>query len=559
MFKRKEFSQKQVYIEDGSFLKKDSVIPKTVTSQPRPPRRPSPLFFDKVYKPDTKGRSSPIFEKSSKSNAKTKHSPLTGSYSLELNDGYSSLKSRQSPTNSAPSSVKGMRKKLAPLLGRKKKGNLPQQQQIQNVVDGEENDADILYYDDALTQKSDSAGIQSLAGDYSSDADFYLAHLGDRDMRTEYVLNNYRHPPPYPGSKKPQPHPKKTDSSGKNLDKSEVDAPMIKRLLEENNKALVDNASMINLWHSGSSSGTSTSLGKRDHDQNYENLVIVNRLDDSTDKLVMRTQALMSRKHLGDSTNSVDNTVGDKNLKIDNEKSGVGVDSIDSYNYGVNAGDDASYDEDLSSALDIYRKRQQYYTSLNTATQAPFTQAEMDELSAAGCKESVVDEDESDSFVEDVAVFGSREELSDRVNMEVPGARSDNDKLGRSEVSSLMMKFRKTSLDDLGTSTLDSSVESNPLHSDSTYVPPSPYLNADIPEWLHVYSKASPDLDKFLKWDMFRYHELDCWQTMLKRLYKKELEQIVLWFEEYRQSLLDEVTDRNSKLNANPVIQKSDV
>ena len=36
---------------------------------------------------------------------------------------------------------------------------------------------------------------------------------------------------------------------------------------------------------------------------------------------------------------------------------------------------------------------------------------------------------------------------------------------------------------------------------------------------------------------MFRYPELDCYQTMLKRLYKKEVEQVVLWFEEYRSAL----------------------
>lgn len=40
---------------------------------------------------------------------------------------------------------------------------------------------------------------------------------------------------------------------------------------------------------------------------------------------------------------------------------------------------------------------------------------------------------------------------------------------------------------------------------------------------------------------MFRYPELDCWQTMLKRLYKKELEQVVMWFEEYRIALCDEL------------------
>ena len=46
---------------------------------------------------------------------------------------------------------------------------------------------------------------------------------------------------------------------------------------------------------------------------------------------------------------------------------------------------------------------------------------------------------------------------------------------------------------------------------------------------------------------MFRYTQLDCWQTMLKRLYKKELEQVVLWFEEYRSALSDEL-DRQEEI-----------
>eukprot|EP00794_Sanderia_malayensis_P020398 gene20398-22411_t len=100
-----------------------------------------------------------------------------------------------------------------------------------------------------------------------------------------------------------------------------------------------------------------------------------------------------------------------------------------------------------------------------------------------------------------------------------------------------------------------------------TYVPPSPYMHAEIPEWLQVYSKASPDLDQFLKWEMFRIPELDCWQTMLKRLYMKELEQVVLWFEEYRQSLQQELERREREMGINrvtmaiidPRIQKSNV
>ena len=47
---------------------------------------------------------------------------------------------------------------------------------------------------------------------------------------------------------------------------------------------------------------------------------------------------------------------------------------------------------------------------------------------------------------------------------------------------------------------------------------------------------------------MFRLHELDCWQTMLKRLYMKELEQVVYWFEEYRQSMQYEMERREEEL-----------
>jgi len=93
-----------------------------------------------------------------------------------------------------------------------------------------------------------------------------------------------------------------------------------------------------------------------------------------------------------------------------------------------------------------------------------------------------------------------------------------------------------------------------------TYVPPSPYMYADIPEWLHVYAKASPNLDELIKWDMFRLPELDCWQTMLKRLYMKELEQVVFWFEEYRQSMQQEMERREREMGimriANPVIDQ---
>ena len=58
------------------------------------------------------------------------------------------------------------------------------------------------------------------------------------------------------------------------------------------------------------------------------------------------------------------------------------------------------------------------------------------------------------------------------------------------------------------------------------------------------YHAILPTLPLFVsvfQWDLFRYAELDCWQTMLKRLYKKEAEQVVMRHEEYRQALQREL------------------
>lgn len=75
----------------------------------------------------------------------------------------------------------------------------------------------------------------------------------------------------------------------------------------------------------------------------------------------------------------------------------------------------------------------------------------------------------------------------------------------------------------------------------SVLVPASPYLLEEIPHWLAVYFKATADLDYKLRWDMFRVNELDCYNAMLTRLYKQELEKIVMRYESYRAALLVEM------------------
>lgn len=49
---------------------------------------------------------------------------------------------------------------------------------------------------------------------------------------------------------------------------------------------------------------------------------------------------------------------------------------------------------------------------------------------------------------------------------------------------------------------------------------------------------ASINLDYKLNWDLFRLNELDCFNAMLTRLYKQELQNIVMRYESYRYSTL---------------------
>uniref|UniRef100_A0A1B6K8H7 WW domain-containing protein n=1 Tax=Graphocephala atropunctata TaxID=36148 RepID=A0A1B6K8H7_9HEMI len=87
------------------------------------------------------------------------------------------------------------------------------------------------------------------------------------------------------------------------------------------------------------------------------------------------------------------------------------------------------------------------------------------------------------------------------------------------------------------------------FHPHSVLVPANPYLNQEIPHWLSVYSRASAELDHKLRWEMFRLPELDCFNAMLTRLYKQELEEIVMRYEAYRASLLCEMEQRMSAPN----------
>uniref|UniRef100_A0A023F866 Putative scaffold protein salvador n=3 Tax=Triatoma infestans TaxID=30076 RepID=A0A023F866_TRIIF len=82
------------------------------------------------------------------------------------------------------------------------------------------------------------------------------------------------------------------------------------------------------------------------------------------------------------------------------------------------------------------------------------------------------------------------------------------------------------------------------FHPHSALVPANPYLNHEIPHWLGVYSRASQELDYKLRWELFRLPELDCFSAMLTRLYKHQLEEIVMRYEAYRSALLLEIEMR---------------
>lgn len=82
------------------------------------------------------------------------------------------------------------------------------------------------------------------------------------------------------------------------------------------------------------------------------------------------------------------------------------------------------------------------------------------------------------------------------------------------------------------------------FHPHSALVPANPYLNQEIPHWLEVYSKASQDIDHKLRWELFRLPELECFNAMLTRLYKHQLEEIVMRYEAYRSALMCEIEVR---------------
>ncbi|CAG2112839.1 unnamed protein product [Medioppia subpectinata] len=78
----------------------------------------------------------------------------------------------------------------------------------------------------------------------------------------------------------------------------------------------------------------------------------------------------------------------------------------------------------------------------------------------------------------------------------------------------------------------------------SHIVPANPYLTEEIPQWLYIYANAPPEHDHKLKWELFRVSELDCFQAMLNRLHRKDMEDLVMSFEQTRRALQREIDKR---------------
>ncbi|KAH9375972.1 hypothetical protein HPB48_000814 [Haemaphysalis longicornis] len=93
------------------------------------------------------------------------------------------------------------------------------------------------------------------------------------------------------------------------------------------------------------------------------------------------------------------------------------------------------------------------------------------------------------------------------------------------------------------------------FHQHSVLVPANPYLTEEIPKWLYIYSRAPPESDHKLKaggslWNLFRLPELECFQAILNRLHRQELEELVMSYEVERLAIAKEMERRRLEMMA---------
>uniref|UniRef100_A0A915KRF9 Uncharacterized protein n=1 Tax=Romanomermis culicivorax TaxID=13658 RepID=A0A915KRF9_ROMCU len=75
----------------------------------------------------------------------------------------------------------------------------------------------------------------------------------------------------------------------------------------------------------------------------------------------------------------------------------------------------------------------------------------------------------------------------------------------------------------------------------------NPYIvQQEVPDWLYIYAKAPHESDHLLKWDVFRWPQLEYFNVMMIRLLKQEVAQIVIEYERYRHAIVSEIERRRN-------------
>ena len=200
--------------------------------------------------------------------------------STDISESYiSSKQSHRLQSNSAPNSTKGVRRKFAPsFLMRRKKNNTGSQNNYENIDIEEEDVTDIAFYDDLVSEQESINPVMLSQLDDSQLSTIEVEPFEKLyKSRMEFVLNNYRKPPPYPGTKREK---RSTINTATQL-QGDVDTPLIRQLLKDKN--LNDNASMNNYWQASPAHHSQTPKQTQLENSNFTN-----------DKLVSRTQEIVS-------------------------------------------------------------------------------------------------------------------------------------------------------------------------------------------------------------------------------------------------------------------------
>ena len=53
----------------------------------------------------------------------------------------------------------------------------------------------------------------------------------------------------------------------------------------------------------------------------------------------------------------------------------------------------------------------------------------------------------------------------------------------------------------------------------------------DIPPWMRIYAESSIETHTFFKFERYEYQELNAWQSMLLKLYRKDLNNVIKYYE----------------------------